>query len=79
MCDVCGCGDPEIVSIDVHDRILTTNDRVAHHNREHFRRRGCVAINLMGSPGSGKTARGAITCANNEVGQAVVIDVAGST
>jgi hydrogenase nickel incorporation protein HypB len=56
MCDVCGCGDPEVISIDVHDRILATNDRVAQHNREHFRRGGCVAINLMGSPGSGKTA-----------------------
>jgi len=56
MCDVCGCGDPEIVSVDVHRRILGENERGASHNREHFRARGVPALNLMGSPGSGKTA-----------------------
>jgi hydrogenase nickel incorporation protein HypB len=56
MCDVCGCGDPNVVSEELHERILSENDRVAAHNREHFARRGVVAINLMGSPGAGKTA-----------------------
>jgi len=56
MCDVCGCGDPEIVSLDVHQRILVQNDRTAAHNRAHFQARRTLAINLMGSPGSGKTA-----------------------
>lgn len=56
MCDVCGCGDPAIVHLEVHDKILAGNDRTAAHNREHFRAKGVVAINLMGSPGSGKTA-----------------------
>jgi hydrogenase nickel incorporation protein HypB len=56
MCDVCGCGDPAIVSQDLHERILSDNDRVAEHNRQHFRSRGVLAINLMGSPGAGKTA-----------------------
>jgi hydrogenase nickel incorporation protein HypB len=56
MCDTCGCGDPEVVPVDVHDRILAGNDRTAAHNREHFRERGVTAINLMGSPGAGKTA-----------------------
>ena len=56
MCDTCGCGDPEIVSVDVHDKILAGNDRTAGHNREHFRERGVAAVNLMGSPGAGKTA-----------------------
>ena len=56
MCDTCGCGDPNIVPVDVHDRILAGNDRTAAHNREHFRERGVVAVNLMGSPGAGKTA-----------------------
>ena len=56
MCDTCGCGDPEIVPVDVHDRILAGNDRTAAHNREHFRERHVIAINLMGSPGAGKTA-----------------------
>ncbi len=56
MCDVCGCGDPEVVSVDVHERILTRNDAAAAHNRDHFEARGWLAINLMGSPGAGKTA-----------------------
>lgn len=56
MCDTCGCGDPELVSVPVHERILATNERVARHNREHFHEAGVLAINLMGSPGSGKTA-----------------------
>lgn len=56
MCDVCGCGDGERVSLDLHERILAANDLAAKHNREHFRARGVLALNLMGSPGSGKTA-----------------------
>jgi hydrogenase nickel incorporation protein HypB len=56
MCDTCGCGDPEVVPVDVHENILAGNDRAAAHNREHFRERHVTAINLMGSPGAGKTA-----------------------
>jgi hydrogenase nickel incorporation protein HypB len=56
MCEDCGCGDAEIVPVDVHDAILAGNDRNAAHNREHFVEARTLAINLMGSPGSGKTA-----------------------
>jgi len=56
MCQDCGCGDPQLVPVDVHEKILAGNDRTAAHNREHFRARGVLVINLMGSPGSGKTA-----------------------
>jgi hydrogenase nickel incorporation protein HypB len=56
MCDTCGCGDPQVVPVEVQDRILAVNDRQALHNREHFREQGVLAINLMGSPGAGKTA-----------------------
>jgi hydrogenase nickel incorporation protein HypB len=56
MCGTCGCGDTEIVPVEVHDRILSANDRTARHNREHFEASGILAINLMGSPGAGKTA-----------------------
>jgi hydrogenase nickel incorporation protein HypB len=56
MCESCGCGDTTKVSVDVHDRILAGNERTAAHNREHFRARSVLAINVMGSPGSGKTA-----------------------
>ena len=56
MCETCGCGDPHVLSVEIRERILSVNDRDAAHNREHFTSRGVLAINLMGSPGSGKTA-----------------------
>jgi hydrogenase nickel incorporation protein HypB len=56
MCDTCGCGDRELVAVDVHERILAGNDRTAAHNRDHFRKAGVTTVNLMGSPGAGKTA-----------------------
>jgi hydrogenase nickel incorporation protein HypB len=55
MCGECGCGDEKIVPVDVHERMLAGNDRSAQHNREHFHAAGIVSINLMGSPGAGKT------------------------
>ena len=56
MCETCGCGDPEVVPVEVQESLLSENDRQAAHNREHFDARGVMAINLMGSPGCGKTA-----------------------
>jgi hydrogenase nickel incorporation protein HypB len=56
MCDTCGCGDPNLVSVEVHESILAVNDRTAAHNREHLAAQGVFAVNLMGSPGAGKTA-----------------------
>jgi hydrogenase nickel incorporation protein HypB len=56
MCDTCGCGDPDVVPVDVHDSLLAVNNAMAAHNRQHFRERRVVAINVMGSPGAGKTA-----------------------
>jgi len=56
MCTTCGCGDTSLVPVDVHEKILAGNDRVARHNREHFAEAGVLALNLMGSPGAGKTA-----------------------
>jgi hydrogenase nickel incorporation protein HypB len=56
MCGTCGCGDRELVAVDVHENLLAGNNRTAEHNREHFRARGLMAVNLMGSPGAGKTA-----------------------
>jgi hydrogenase nickel incorporation protein HypB len=56
MCDVCGCGDPHKVTIDVHTSLLAKNDRDAAHLRAHFAEDGVLALNVMGSPGSGKTA-----------------------
>ena len=56
MCETCGCGDPEIVPVEIQESLLSENDRQAEHNRHHFTESDVLAINLMGSPGSGKTA-----------------------
>jgi hydrogenase nickel incorporation protein HypB len=45
-----------IESIEVITAILDENDRVAAHNREHFDQHRVLALNLMSSPGSGKTS-----------------------
>ncbi len=47
-------GDPKTIS--VITKILDKNDQEAVHNREHFESHGVLAVNLMSSPGSGKTA-----------------------
>ena len=46
----------KVESIEVITAILDANDRVAAHNRAHFDAHGVLAVNLMSSPGSGKTA-----------------------
>ena len=43
-------------AVTVLQNLLTENDREAAHNREHLDRHGVLAVNLMSSPGSGKTA-----------------------
>ena len=56
MCESCGCGDPTLVPVDLQQRILSDNERTAAHNRRHFVDRGLLTINVMGSPGAGKTS-----------------------
>jgi hydrogenase nickel incorporation protein HypB len=69
MCQTCGCnvtpGNAHLTR-DGHGRagpviellqdLLAANDRAAAHNRAHFDDHGVLAINLMSSPGAGKTA-----------------------
>jgi hydrogenase nickel incorporation protein HypB len=43
-------------AVDVLENLLAANDAQARHNREHFERHGVLAVNLMSSPGAGKTA-----------------------
>jgi hydrogenase nickel incorporation protein HypB len=43
-------------SVEVLQGLLDANDHQAGHNREHFARHNALAINLMSSPGAGKTA-----------------------
>jgi hydrogenase nickel incorporation protein HypB len=56
MCEACGCGPVARVAIDVGVSLLADNDREAAHLRDHFTRAGVLALNVMGSPGAGKTA-----------------------
>ena len=72
MCRDCGCSlgpaatraplappagvAGRIETIEVITAILGENDRVAAHNRGHFDGHGVLALNLMSSPGAGKTA-----------------------
>ena len=42
-------------SVEVLKNLLHANDHEAAHNREHFDRHGVLAVNLMSSPGAGKT------------------------
>ncbi len=63
MCDTCGCnvtpGNEHLVgheSVEVLKNLLDANDHQALHNREHFARHNALAVNLMSSPGAGKTA-----------------------
>lgn len=64
MCEDCGCqvtgGNAHLVSsdtktVEVLDNLLSANNHAAEHNREHFDRHSVLAINLMSSPGAGKT------------------------
>ena len=61
MCGTCGCNIPQTIadgheSVEVLTGLLDANDHQAAHNREHFSEHGVLAINLMSSPGAGKTA-----------------------
>jgi hydrogenase nickel incorporation protein HypB len=48
--------ETNVVPVEVGHRILKRNDAAAVHNREHFLAGGILAVNVMGSPGAGKTA-----------------------
>jgi hydrogenase nickel incorporation protein HypB len=59
MCDTCGCNVTPAAdehAVEVLKGLLDANDHEALHNREHFKRHKVLAINLMSSPGAGKTA-----------------------
>ena len=61
-------------AIDVLQNLLHENDHRAAHNREHFDKHQVLAINLMSSPGSGKTAllEATIEALGNELSIAVI-------
>ena len=63
MCETCGCSIPDHDhpapadghTVEVLQGLMSANDQAAAHNREHFDRTGTLVINLMSSPGAGKT------------------------
>ncbi len=59
MCETCGCGEPDkpepTSQSPIGKDLLSNNDRIAGHNREHLRRIGAFMVHLTSSPGSGKT------------------------
>lgn len=69
MCLECGCGlNPlqrwpkpgqrkgEAIELDVQQSLLAANDATASANRTRLRQHGIFSVNLMSSPGAGKTA-----------------------
>jgi hydrogenase nickel incorporation protein HypB len=70
MCEVCGCanatGHFHVAGAILHTEsgrqaevlqaMLHDNDRQAAHNRAHFNAAGALVVNLMSSPGAGKTS-----------------------
>lgn len=62
MCNSCGCnlphGNEQVAaeSVEVLKGLLDANDHRATHNREHLDRNRVLAVNLMSSPGAGKTS-----------------------
>lgn len=61
-------------AVTVLKSLLSENDHQAVHNREHFDQHSVLAINLMSSPGSGKTAllEATIEALNGKLNIAVV-------
>ncbi|OAQ20996.1 hydrogenase nickel incorporation protein HypB [Thermosulfurimonas dismutans] len=55
MCESCGCGERSL-KLSVEKAILSENERLAQRNRKWFKSLGLRVINLVGSPGSGKTS-----------------------
>lgn len=63
MCDDCGCHGPSRIKpvkastrIDLDLPVLQLNQDHAQRNRERFARHGLRVVNLISSPGSGKTS-----------------------
>jgi len=63
MCETCGCGETtafhqhetEQKMIELEERVLSKNDRLAERNRGMFAATKVTVLNLVSSPGAGKT------------------------
>jgi hydrogenase nickel incorporation protein HypB len=56
MCTDCGCAVTESRHLHLAHDLLSHNDEQAAANRRHFAAAGVRVVNLLSSPGSGKTA-----------------------
>jgi hydrogenase nickel incorporation protein HypB len=63
MCKDCGCNviDRAVTQthqhkIEINQGILSKNDRLAQQNRQYFQDRKLLVVNVLSSPGAGKTA-----------------------
>ena len=70
MCGTCGCSADSTVTllsghehehahgrtVELQQKVLAKNDEIAQRNRQWLHDRGILAVNLMSSPGSGKTS-----------------------
>ncbi len=60
MCEECGCSinhkEDTHKEVVIFKKVLEKNDHQAEENRKHFEEHGIFAINLMSSPGAGKTS-----------------------
>jgi hydrogenase nickel incorporation protein HypB len=54
MCGTCGC-DTDTRTVVLQQKVLAKNDHLADHNRAGLAARGVTMVNLMSSPGAGKT------------------------
>ena len=59
MCDACGCQVGAAAGrkvIEINRSLLDANQRLGEENRRHIEKMGAVAINIISSPGAGKTS-----------------------
>ena len=56
MCRDCDCGEPAPRQLPLHTALLQRNDAQAAGLRQRFEAAGVTVVNLLSSPGSGKTA-----------------------
>ena len=86
MCVTCGCGDPagvrvaggaalrpETETLELEERVLAKNDDAAGLLRAWARARGVTVLNVMSSPGAGKTSLLERTIAEGPVGAGVCV------
>ena len=85
MCIDCGCGPiehhhdhdhdlPKGKTISIEEDLLAKNNRLANRNRALFQQQGLLVLNLVSSPGSGKTTilETTLTDLKDEIGFAVL-------